>query len=142
MEAPIKKAWRAQLAFPVIQYGVFTLIAYINVYWFNNYDHKFDQAGALKLYCYLIALVTVITSALYSITLLLNVYSIWNQLLASSWLTLSVPIAVCALIQVGLFFPLEKIGFAGFLFWLFLIPPTLAWLSLKFIADEQQPVTE
>lgn len=142
MRAEVKKAWLVQLAFPVIQYAVFLVIAYISVYWFENYDRKFDKAGAFGLYRSLIALVTAITSVLYSITFLLNVHSIWNQLRAFPWLTLSLPVAVCALIQVGLFFPLEKIGVVGFLLWLFLIPPGLAWFSLKFIADEQQPEIE
>ena len=136
MEAPVKKACLAQVAFPAIQFAVFTLIAYIGVYWFDNYDHKFDQAAAFKLYCYLIAFVTAFTTALYSITFLLNVHSIWNRLHVSYWLPLSIPIAVCALIQVGLFFPFEKLGTVGALLWLFLIPPALAWFTLKFIADE------
>lgn len=141
MRAEVKKAWLVQLSFPLIQYAVFLLIAYISVYWFENYDRKFDKAGAFGLYLDLIALVTVITSILYSITFLSNAHSIWNQLRSSSWLTLSLPVAVSSLIQVGLFFPFEKLGM-GILLWFSLIPPLLAWFSVKFISEEQQPEVE
>lgn len=139
MDPSVKKVWLAQLAYPAIQYGALVLAAYINIYWFENYDRKFDKAGALALYRYLIAFVTAISSVLYSITFLVNVSSVWNQVRSSSWFTISLPIAVSSLIQVGLFFPFEKLGNGfGLVPWLFLIPPALAWLSIKFLSEEGQ----
>ena len=139
MEAPVKKVWLAQLAFPAIQYGVLMLIAYVKVYWFEDYDRKFDKAGAFEIYLYLIALITAISSLLYAITFLLKINSIMAQARTMPLTRLLLPIAVCALIQVGVFFPIQQFGINVILLWLFLVPPTLALLSIKFIADEQQP---
>lgn len=139
MESSVKKAWLALLVFPAVQYGVFVLIAYIDVYWFENYDRKFDKAAAFEFQRYLIAFYTAITSVLYSITFLLNAHSIWNQIRTFSWITITLPIAVCALIHVGLFFPFAKLGSGfGLIFWLLLIPPAFAWLSVKYLSEEQQ----
>ena len=139
MDPSVKKVWLAQLAYPAIQYGALVLAAYINIYWLENYDRKFDKAGAFAFDRSLIAFVAAISSVLYSITFFANVRSIWNQVRSASWFALSLPIAVSALIQVGLFFPLQKLGNGvGLVPWLFLIPPALAWLSIKFLSEEGQ----
>lgn len=143
MKTAVKRIWLAQLAFPMTQFALLTLAAYINIYELGHYDAKDGQGGSFKIHLYLIALVTVVSSLLYSITFLLNINSSLNQIKAVPLLKLLLPITVCALIQVGLFFPFEQIGVGAVLYlWLFLIPPASAWLSSKFISEEQQPIIE
>lgn len=140
MEAAVKRVWSAQLAFPITQFALLTLAAYINIYEQGHYDPKFGKAGSFELFLRIIALVTAVSSLLYSITFLLNINSILPQARTMRLSRLLLPIVVCALIQVGIYFPIEQFGLSVLIFfWLFLTPPALAWLSVKFIADEQQP---
>jgi hypothetical protein len=139
MEATVKKVWLSQLVFPAIQFGLLALIAYISIYKFGNYDPKFGPGLSLRIHYYLIAFATAITSLLYSITFLLNIHSAWSQIKALPFFKLLLPITICSVIQVGIYFLFERTGWGiGLWLWLFLIPPALAWLSLKFLHKEQQ----
>lgn len=138
MEAIVKRVWLTQLAFPLAHFGLFTLFAYISIYYFGHYEPKDGPDGSFEIYLYLIAFATAITSLLYSTTFLLQVNLKWESVKTIPSIHLALPIIACALLQVGIYFPLSLIGnLVGFLLWLLVIPIVLAVASLKFITDKE-----
>lgn len=141
MEAAVKKVCFAQLAFPLTHFGLFTLIAYISIYHSQHYEPKDGPDGSFEVLLYLNAFITAVASLLYSITFLLNVTLKWDRIKNITPLQLILPIVVCAFIQVGIYFPMEKTGYVSvFYLWLIVLPIILAAASLKFIMDSKEYV--
>ena len=139
MEAFVKRVWLAQLAFPLTHFGLLTLIAYISIYYMGRYESKDGPDGSFQIDLYLNAFATTVASLLDSITFLTYVNLRWDRIKTASAFQLSLPIIVCALIQVGIFFPMSQTEYAIVLYlWLIVSPIILAAVSLKFITDNEE----
>jgi len=139
MEAAVRRVWLAQLAFPLTHFGLFTLIAYISVYHLGHYEPKDGPDGSFQVLLYLNAFATAVASLLYSITFLTYVNLKWDRIKTISSFQISIPIIVCAFIQVGIFFPIDQTEYVPTLYlWLIVSPIILAAASLKFISGNEE----